>query len=117
MNLKLVKRTERAGYALAFLAVGLSVISLDLSTIVGVSIGAAIGCANLAAIRWLCAKAAANPDQRQAVMAAFSVKFVLLTGIVGAVVLLVDFNEIAFIVGFSTMVVAVMLVPILNIAK
>jgi hypothetical protein len=94
-----------------------SVISLDLGNIGGVFIGAAIGCANLAAIRWLCERAAANPDQRQAVMAAFTVKFVLLIGIVGAVVLLVDFNEVAFIIGFSTMVLAVMLVPILSIAR
>lgn len=107
----LIHRIERTALLLGVLATLASVISLDPGVVGGVFIGAATGWLNLAAVRVLFERGARMPERRGVVLSAFAVKSVLLLALVAVIVFAVGVDAIAFIAGFSSAVLAIMLIP------
>jgi hypothetical protein len=95
-------------------AVALSAISLDPKLVAGVFLGAAIGWLNLLAVRALYERVAWGSAQPAAIRAAFLVKMVILLTVITVVMLVVRVNGVGFLVGFSTSVAAIMVVPLLS---
>jgi hypothetical protein len=114
IDVTLIRRIERTALIIGVVAVAASVASNDLRFIAGTFIGATIGWLNLQTVRVLVDRAVRLPEQRKAVMAAFTAKFLVLLTVITIVVLLADVNLIGFLVGISSTVVAATLVPLLN---
>ena len=107
----LILKIQRAAFVLGGLAIVASAITLDPNFVVGVFVGAAIGWANLAIIRALYERGRENPDYRHMVIGAVAVKVVLLLIMITVLILAFNLNGTAFIAGFSSMVLAVLAVP------
>jgi hypothetical protein len=111
---QLLRQIERAALVLGALAIAASAISLDRALIGGVFTGAAVGYLNLAMVRLLFERGSQSPEQRGTVLVAFMVKSVLLLLLVAVVVFGFRVDAIGFIAGFSSAVLAIMVVPVIR---
>jgi len=114
VDIGLIARVEKTAAVLGILASIVSLVTGDPKVIGGVIIGAGIGWTNFYGVRLLVQRGLAVPDERRAVFAAFAAKFLVLITIVIVVLVTIGIDPLAFIIGFSSTVVAVMLVPLLN---
>ena len=111
IDFSLFRHVERTAAILGLVAVLLSILTLDVKFISGVFIGAAVGWLNLVAVRTLAARMVRANAIKGLVLGAFLLKFSVLAALVAVAILVLGVDAIGFLVGFFTMVLAVMVVP------
>ena len=114
VDVQLIRRIDRTAGILAIAAALTSLLTADIRLIGGVVLGAGVGWANFHGLCILVDRGVAVPEHKGAFKGALIAKFLILMTVVTVVVLVIGVEPVAFIIGFSTTVFAVMFVPLLN---
>jgi hypothetical protein len=108
VNPEALARIERLNYLLATVAVAIAALLFARADLVGVTMGAAIGCANFTMIRRLVGRwMRSAADQRNTTALLFLPKMMVLIAVVFVVIRYVPMNPVAFAIGFSVFLVSI----------
>lgn len=114
MKQLLWQRIEKVTAILSVLALLLSMISLDLLVVGGVFTGAIVGWINLKVLTNVVGRSLKLTHARNRVLLIVALKFVLLLGLIAAIILVLRVNVLGFLLGYSCLVISVATVSLLE---